>query len=69
MKISNYEQSAKEADKMFYQRWGIFILVIATLVVSTVVSTMVGVFNSLVNNIYSKRKEFAVLRAKGVTFS
>ncbi|SDD68501.1 putative ABC transport system permease protein [Priestia aryabhattai B8W22] len=65
MKISNYEQSAKEADKMFYQRWGIFILVIATLVVST----MVGVFNSLVNNIYSKRKEFAVLRAKGVTFS
>ncbi|WP_455930854.1 FtsX-like permease family protein [Priestia aryabhattai] len=63
MKISNYEQSAKEADKMFYQRWGIFILVIATLVVST----MVGVFNSLVNNIYSKRKEFAVLRAMGVT--
>ncbi|MCM3641432.1 MULTISPECIES: FtsX-like permease family protein [Priestia] len=48
---------------MFYQRWGIFILVIATLVVST----MVGVFNSLVNNIYSKRKEFAVLRAMGVT--
>ncbi|MED4050857.1 FtsX-like permease family protein [Priestia megaterium] len=63
MKISNYEQSAKEADKMFYQRWGIFILVIATLVVST----MVGVFNSLVNNIYSERKEFAVLRAMGVT--
>ncbi|WP_394555542.1 FtsX-like permease family protein [Priestia aryabhattai] len=63
IKISNYEQSAKEADKMFYQRWGIFILVIATLVVST----MVGVFNSLVNNIYSKRKEFAVLRAMGVT--
>jgi len=63
MKISNYEQSAKEADKMFYQRWGIFILVIATLIVST----MVGVFNSLVNNIYSKRKEFAVLRAMGVT--
>ncbi|MGF9891185.1 FtsX-like permease family protein [Priestia megaterium] len=63
IKISNYEQSAKEADKMFYQRWGIFILVIATLVVST----MVGVFNSLVNNIYSKRKELAVLRAMGVT--
>lgn len=28
---------------------------------------MVGVFNSLANNIYSKRKEFAVLRAMGVT--
>ncbi|MEI4526847.1 FtsX-like permease family protein [Priestia megaterium] len=48
---------------MFYQRWGIFIVVIATLVVST----MVGVFNSLANNIYSKRKEFAVLRAMGMT--
>ncbi|MFS0901487.1 FtsX-like permease family protein [Priestia aryabhattai] len=48
---------------MFYQRWGIFIVVIATLVVST----MVGVFNSLANNIYSKRKEFAVLRAMGVS--
>lgn len=63
IKISNYEQSVKEANKMFYQRWGIFILVIATLVAST----MVGVFNSLANNIYSKRKEFAVLRAMGVT--
>ncbi|WP_226701251.1 ABC transporter permease [Priestia aryabhattai] len=62
IKISNYEQSVKEANKMFYQRWGIFILVIATLVAST----MVGVFNSLANNIYSKRKEFAVLRAMGV---
>ncbi len=63
IKISNYEQSVKEANKMFYQRWGIFILVIVTLVAST----MVGVFNSLANNIYSKRKEFAVLRAMGVT--
>ncbi|MED4285184.1 ABC transporter permease [Priestia megaterium] len=63
IKVSSYNESVKEANKMFYQRWGIFILVIATLVVST----MVGVFNSLVNNIYSKRKEFAVLRSLGIT--
>ncbi|MDM8152160.1 FtsX-like permease family protein [Priestia megaterium] len=63
LKVSSYDQSVKEANEMFYQRWGIFIVVIATLVVST----MVGVFNSLANNIYSKRKEFAVLRAMGMT--
>ncbi|MFP7486393.1 FtsX-like permease family protein [Priestia filamentosa] len=63
LKVSSYEQSVEEATKMFYQRWGIFIVVIATLVVST----MVGVFNSLANNIYSKRKEFAVLRTIGIT--
>ncbi|MGX4607826.1 FtsX-like permease family protein [Priestia sp. JNUCC 25] len=62
IKISNYEQSVKQATSMFYQRWGIFIVVIATLVVCT----MVGVFNSLANNIYSKRKEYAVLRTMGV---
>ncbi|MGG4370797.1 FtsX-like permease family protein [Priestia megaterium] len=62
-KVSSDDQSVKEANEMFYQRWGIFIVVIATLVVST----MVGVFNSLANNIYSKRKEFAILRAMGMT--
>ncbi|MCG0050161.1 FtsX-like permease family protein [Priestia aryabhattai] len=62
IKISNYEQSVKQATSMFYQRWGIFIVVIATLVVCT----MVGIFNSLANNIYSKRKEYAVLRTMGV---
>ncbi|MFP7416612.1 FtsX-like permease family protein [Priestia filamentosa] len=62
IKISSYEQSVKEATKMFYQRWGIFIAVIAILVMTT----MVGVFNSLANNIYSKRKEYAVLRTMGV---
>lgn len=63
LKVNSYNESVKEANKMFYQRWGIFILVIATLVLST----MVGVFNSLVNNIYSKRKEFALLRSLGIT--
>ncbi|MES5266817.1 ABC transporter permease [Priestia megaterium] len=51
IKISNYEQSVKQATSMFYQRWGIFIVVIATLVVCT----MVGVFNSL--QIISTQKE------------
>jgi putative ABC transport system permease protein len=62
IKISNYEQAVKQATSMFYQRWGLFMVVIATLVICT----MVGIFNSLANNIYSKRKEYAVLRTMGV---
>ncbi|WP_280161133.1 ABC transporter permease (plasmid) [Priestia megaterium] len=62
IKISNYDQLVKQATAMFYQRWGIFMLVITTLVICT----MVGVFNSLANNIYSKRKEYAVLRTMGI---
>ncbi|NGY80909.1 FtsX-like permease family protein [Bacillus megaterium] len=62
IKISNYEQLVEQATEMFYQRWGIFIVVIATLVICT----MIGVFNSLANNIYSKRKEYAVLRTMGI---
>ncbi|MDN3233545.1 ABC transporter permease [Priestia megaterium] len=62
IKISSYEQLVKQATAMFYQRWGIFMVVIAILVICT----MIGVFNSLANNIYSKRKEYAVLRTMGI---
>ncbi|MCM3538148.1 FtsX-like permease family protein [Priestia endophytica] len=62
LKISSYDQSVKESSEMIYQRYGIFIAVIAILVLST----MIGVFNSLANNIYSKRKEYAILRTMGV---
>lgn len=51
-----------QSEEMFFQRWAIFIVVLIVLIVST----MVGVLNALMNNILSKRKEFAVLRAMGV---
>lgn len=58
LQINSYEQSVKKAKQMFYQRWSIFIVVVIVMVFSV----MLGVFNTLINNINSKRKEFAVLR-------
>lgn len=62
LKINSYEVVLKESAEMFYQRWAIFIMVLVVLVFSTTV----GVFNSLANTIYSKRKEFAILRTMGI---
>ncbi|TWT07714.1 FtsX-like permease family protein [Planococcus sp. CPCC 101016] len=55
-------ESLDEFSSMFLQRWAIFILVLIVLVVSVIA----GVFNTLLNNIMAKRKEFAVLRSLGV---
>ena len=44
---------------MFQQRWFIFIVVIVVILFSVTL----GVCNTLINNIQSKRKEFAILRA------
>ena len=62
LQINTHSQSLEEASAMFLQRWSIFIVVLIALVLSV----MAGVFNTLINNIYSKRKEFAVLRTVGV---
>ncbi|WP_438313179.1 FtsX-like permease family protein [Sporosarcina sp. FA9] len=62
LQISTHSKSLEEASAMFLQRWSIFIAVLIALVLSV----MAGIFNTLVNNIYSKRKEFAVLRTVGV---
>nr|WGD63216.1 peptide ABC transporter permease [Bacillus subtilis] len=50
--------SVKKSKGMFYQRWSIFIVVISVMLISIII----GVFSSLINNINSKRKEFAILR-------
>lgn len=60
--VTTHKASMEEAADMFLQRWAIFILVLIVLVVSV----MVGVLNTLLNNILAKRKEFAVLRTIGV---
>lgn len=63
LKISSFNEAQAESFQMFLQRWSIFIIVIIVLVVST----LLGVFNSLLNMILSKRKEYAVLRSLGLT--
>ena len=60
--VNVHATALEEASDMFLQRWAIFILVLIILVVSV----MAGVLNTLLNNILSKRKEFAVLRTIGV---
>lgn len=62
LEINSYQQSLKKANKMFDQRLYIFYAVIAIMVVCV----MVGVFNTLINNIHSKRKEFAILRTLSI---
>ncbi|MCC2323868.1 FtsX-like permease family protein [Bacillus wiedmannii] len=59
LKISSYTQSLKQSNLMFQQRWSIFIVVIIVILLSVTL----GVCNTLINNIQSKRKEFAILRA------
>lgn len=61
--VSTHALSLEEFSDAFIQRWAIFILVLIVLIVSV----LAGVLNTLLNNIMSKRKEFAVLRTVGVT--
>ena len=63
LQINSYEQSLEQSKQMFYQRWSIFIVVIIVMLLSV----MLGVFNTLINNIHSKRKEFAILRTISVS--
>ncbi|TCZ78271.1 FtsX-like permease family protein [Paenibacillus albiflavus] len=63
LQISTLEKSLEESQQLFYQRWSIFI----ALVIVILLSVMFGVFNTLMNNINSKRKEFAILRTLLVT--
>lgn len=57
--VSGFEQAIEQSRQMFLQRWSIFIIVLAVILFSV----MLGVVNTLINNIYSRRKEYAVLRA------
>lgn len=58
IQVNSLEQSLEQSKEMAMQRWIIFIVVLVVILLSV----MFGVINTLVNNINSKRKEFAVLR-------
>ncbi|OEG00362.1 ABC transporter [Vulcanibacillus modesticaldus] len=63
LQFNSYEQSLEQSKQMFFQRWSIFIVVIVVMLLSI----MLGVFNTLINNINSKRKELAILRTISVS--
>ena len=61
--INRLSTALAAADQSFFQMWSIVIVVSASLLVSSVL----GVFNTLRSHIRLKRKEYAVLRALSVT--
>ncbi|MFB4326093.1 FtsX-like permease family protein [Priestia sp. BR_2] len=60
--ISSYAQALENSSNMYTRVWSFFLSAIIVIMLSVTI----GVFNSLINNIYSKRKEYAVLRAISV---
>lgn len=58
IQVNSLEQSLQRSKEMAMQRWVIFIVVLVVILLSV----MFGVVNTLINNINSKRKDFAVLR-------
>lgn len=63
LQVSSYKQAVEKANEMLMQRWSIFIVVLVIILLSV----MMGVCNTLIQNIHSKRKEFATLRILSVT--
>lgn len=61
--ISNINHAVEQSNKMFVQRWYIFIIVLIIIIFSV----LLGVVNTLINTFQMKRKEFAVLRAVSLT--
>jgi len=63
LQITTLNEALEQARNGFVQRWGIFVVVLSVIIGCS----MAGVLSGLMNQILSKRKEFAVLRAIGVT--
>ena len=56
------QQALKEIDQGILQRWSVFLIALFIIIVSVVL----GVFNSLIDSINSKRKEYAILRTLSI---
>lgn len=63
LQITTWSEAWKQAREGFAQRWGIFMVVL----VAVFGCSMAGVLSGWLNQIMSKRKEFAVLRTVGVS--
>jgi len=63
LEFNSYDKAVERSNSMLLQRWSIFIIFLIIIFISV----LMGVCNSLLNNIYSKRKEYAVLRTLSVT--
>ncbi|MEO4054743.1 ABC transporter permease [Solibacillus sp. CAU 1738] len=61
--FSDYDTYMAENDRMYYQRWSLFIGVLIVLVVAT----CLGVIQTLLHTIYGKRTDYAIQRLIGLT--
>ncbi|MFB4161338.1 ABC transporter permease [Geomicrobium sp. JSM 1781026] len=63
LQINRLDRSVELAEEMLWQRWSLFIGATSIMLFSV----LLGVFNTLINNIQSKRREFAILRTISLT--
>lgn len=63
LQIMNKEILLKQSKEMFYQRWSLFIGVFMILISAT----CLGILQSLMSSIYSKRGDYAIQRLMGLS--
>lgn len=61
--IKDERSSVEESNRMFYQRWSLFVGVLIILIAAT----CLGVIQSLLHVIYSKRGDYAIQRLVGLS--
>lgn len=61
--IKDEQSSIEESNRMFYQRWSLFVGVLMVLIVAT----CLGVIQNLLHVIYSKRGDYAIQRLVGLS--
>ncbi len=62
IKWGTLSQALEESKQIFKQRWSFFIIVLVIIFCAL----FLGIFNTLMNNLLTKRKEYAVLRTLGL---
>jgi len=58
IKWGTLSQALNESEQILYQRWAFFIIVLVIIYCAL----FLGIFNTLINNLVTKRKEYALLR-------
>jgi len=58
IKWGTLTQALEESEQVFYQRWAFFIVFLVIILCAL----FLGIFNILMNNMVTKRKEYAILR-------
>ncbi|WP_285398223.1 FtsX-like permease family protein [Lysinibacillus sp. fls2-241-R2A-57] len=63
LQVSSYDESLAQSKEMSMQRTAIFIIVLMIILISV----MLGIINTLISNINSKRRELSILRVISMT--